>query len=87
MSDRLAGADIEIHVELDVSGYNCPIPLLRTKKTLAAMKAGEFLRVVATDPGSEIDFKVYTEATGHELVSFEQNSGRFIFLIRKTMRV
>jgi len=71
-------------VELDVSGYNCPIPLLRTKKALSGMAAGTLLRVVSTDPGSEIDFRVYTEKTGHRLVSFEERAGAFVFLIEKS---
>ncbi|MGE5522070.1 MAG: sulfurtransferase TusA family protein [Rhodospirillaceae bacterium] len=70
-------------IELDVSGYNCPIPLLRTKKALADMAEGEVLRVVSTDPGSEIDFRVYTEKTGHALLGVEERDGTYIFLIRK----
>lgn len=74
----------EVHKELDVRGYNCPIPLLRAKKALSGMQAGELLRVLTTDPGSEIDFKVYAEASGHELISFEENDGKFIFVLRKS---
>jgi tRNA 2-thiouridine synthesizing protein A len=70
-------------VEIDVSGYNCPIPLLRTKKALSGMSAGKILRVVSTDPGSEIDFRVYTEKAGHPLLSVEERGGTYIFLIRK----
>lgn len=78
-----ATAMTDVHHDLDVSGYNCPIPLLRTKKALAGMRAGELVRVVTTDPGSEIDFRVYAEANGHELVSFEERGNRFVFVIRK----
>ncbi|HWI15236.1 MAG TPA: sulfurtransferase TusA family protein [Burkholderiales bacterium] len=69
--------------ELDVSGYNCPIPLLRTKKALAGMAEGKVLRVVSTDPGSEIDFRVYTEKAGHALLAVEERDGSYIFHIRK----
>lgn len=75
---------IKIHVEIDVSGYNCPIPLLRTKKALSAMSPGEHLRVVSTDPGSEIDFRVYTEKAGHALLDFEERDGAYVFVIRKS---
>jgi TusA-related sulfurtransferase len=30
----------DISKELDVRGYNCPIPMLRTKKALASMLPG-----------------------------------------------
>src|SRR3954451_7040454 len=62
-------------IELDVKGYNCPIPLLRAKKALANMAGGELIRIVTTDPGAEIDFRVFAEATGNELVSVEERSG------------
>jgi tRNA 2-thiouridine synthesizing protein A len=75
---------LQIDEELDVRGYNCPIPLLRTKKALARLSAGERLHVLATDPGSELDFRVYTEASGHELVSFDESGGVYSFVIRKS---
>ena len=37
---------------LDVSGLKCPLPVVRASKVLAAMKTGERLVVIATDPGS-----------------------------------
>lgn len=75
----------KFHVEIDVSGYHCPIPLLRTKKALSGMEPGELLRVVSTDPGAEIDFRVYTEKSGHRLISFEeQDGGCYVFVIEKS---
>lgn len=70
-------------VEIDISGHNCPIPLLRTKKALAGMTPGQVLQVISTDPGSEIDFRVYAEHAGHELLQATEQDGRFVFLIRK----
>ncbi len=83
MTDKARANDIRIDVELDVQGYNCPIPLLRTRKTLSGMQAGQLLRILTTDPGSEIDFKVYAETAGHELLSIEGNGKGFVFVIRK----
>lgn len=73
----------ERHTDLDVRGYNCPIPLLRAKKALAGMRPGELLRVTTTDPGSEIDFRAFIEAKRHELVSFEERDREFVFVIRR----
>jgi tRNA 2-thiouridine synthesizing protein A len=70
-------------VELDVKGYNFPIPLLRAKKALAGMAGGELLRILTTDPGAEIDFKVFAEASGNELVSIEQAGGVVTLVMRK----
>ena len=33
--------------ELDVRGLNCPLPILRTKKSLVDMVTGEVLKIVA----------------------------------------
>ncbi|MEK7711476.1 MAG: sulfurtransferase TusA family protein, partial [Pseudomonadota bacterium] len=43
--------------ELDARGLNCPLPILRTKKFLQEMGAGQTLRIIATDPGSVKDFQ------------------------------
>lgn len=69
--------------ELDASGLNCPLPILRAKKTLNAMSAGQVLHVVATDPGSVKDFDAFAKQTGNELVESREEGGKFHFLIKK----
>ena len=69
--------------ELDVRGMNCPLPILRTKKTLAVMESGKILRVLATDRGAIRDFQAFSKQTGNELVSFSEQEERLEFLIRK----
>ena len=68
---------------LDTRGMNCPLPILRTKKTLSAMAAGEILAITATDPGSLKDMQAFCTQTGHQLISSSANQGEFEFLIRK----
>jgi tRNA 2-thiouridine synthesizing protein A len=70
-------------IEIDVRGYNCPIPILRAKKALANMAGGQLVRILTTDPGAEIDFKVFAEASGNELVSLEEASGVLTLVMRK----
>ena len=69
--------------ELDARGLNCPLPILRTKQSLAGMVSGQILRIVATDPGSVIDFQVFAEQTGNELLSLSEVGKEFIFLLKK----
>jgi tRNA 2-thiouridine synthesizing protein A len=69
--------------ELDARGVNCPLPILRTKKALNGMAAGEVLKVLATDPGSVRDFQAFSRQTGHELLAASESSGEFRFLLRK----
>ena len=69
--------------ELDASGLNCPLPILRAKKTLNAMTAEQVLHVIATDPGSVKDFEAFAKQTGNELIESKEEGGKFHFLIKK----
>ncbi|MCH6585075.1 MAG: sulfurtransferase TusA family protein [Nitrosomonadaceae bacterium] len=69
--------------ELDVRGLNCPLPILRSKKSLADMTSGQVLRIIATDPGTVIDFQVFSDQTGNILLSLSEVNKEFIFYIKK----
>jgi tRNA 2-thiouridine synthesizing protein A len=69
--------------EIDTRGLNCPLPILRTKKTLAEMTSGQVLKVLATDPGSVKDFEAFSRQTGNELLSQSEDGGEFIFFMKK----
>jgi len=69
---------------LDTKGLNCPLPILKAKRTLNGLPAGALLRIVATDPVTQRDFPAFCRQTGHELVETEQpEAGVYGFLIRK----
>ena len=68
---------------LDARGLNCPLPILRAKKAINTMQAGETLEITATDPGSVKDLDAFCSQTGHELLSSDQADGEFHFRIRK----
>ena len=69
--------------ELDVKGLNCPLPILRTKKTLAEMETGQVLRVLATDPGSLKDFPAFAKQTGNELIGQKEDDRVFEFFLKR----
>lgn len=69
---------------LDVKGLNCPLPILRAKKTLKDMATGATLEVQATDPGAVKDFEAFCRTTGNELVESRTADKVFSFVIRKT---
>jgi tRNA 2-thiouridine synthesizing protein A len=73
----------EFDQELDASGLNCPLPILRTKKALAGLQAGQILRIIATDPGSVKDFEAFAKQTGNELLESSEQAGKFYFRLRK----
>ena len=68
---------------LNANDLDCPLPLLKTKLTLTDLKSGQILEVTATDPTSWADFASYAKISGNELVHAEQNSGIFIYRIKK----
>ncbi len=74
---------MEIHQEIDTRGLNCPLPILKAKKALAAMSSGELLKVVATDTGSLKDFQAFAKQTGNELVQQETGGDEFIHILRR----
>jgi tRNA 2-thiouridine synthesizing protein A len=69
--------------ELDASGLNCPLPILRAKKMLNGMESGKVLRIIATDPGSVKDFESFAKQTGNELLDSSEEGGKFLFLLKK----
>ncbi|MFA4925356.1 MAG: sulfurtransferase TusA family protein, partial [Candidatus Aminicenantales bacterium] len=68
---------------LDNSGLSCPMPIIKTKKTMDGMKVGEILKMVATDPGSVSDIQAWVKKTGQELLGQETEGEKFVFYIRK----
>ena len=69
--------------ELDASGLNCPLPILRVKKSLSGLEVGQVLHIIATDPGSVKDFEAFAKQTGNELMESKEEGGKFHFLIKK----
>jgi tRNA 2-thiouridine synthesizing protein A len=69
--------------ELDARGLNCPLPILRAKKSLAEIGSGQVLKIIATDPGAVKDFQAFAKQTGNELVSSAEAGGEFTFFMKK----
>jgi len=69
--------------ELDASGLNCPLPILRAKKALSGMNAGQVLHIIATDPGAVKDFEAFARQTGNELTESREEGSKFYFLVKK----
>jgi tRNA 2-thiouridine synthesizing protein A len=69
--------------ELDARGLNCPLPILRAKKSLTELQSGQVLKIVATDPGSVKDFQAFAKQTGNELLSHSAEGKEFTFFMKK----
>lgn len=74
---------VEVDLEIDARGQNCPMPLLKAKQGLRQLETGQQLRVLATDAGSLKDFVAFTELTAHQLSAFAEAENVFCYLIKK----
>jgi tRNA 2-thiouridine synthesizing protein A len=69
--------------ELDARGLSCPLPILKTKKSLNDLASGQVLKVVATDPGSIKDMQAFANQTGNALLSSEEAEKTYVFYLKK----
>ena len=76
-------SEVEV-IELDATGLQCPMPLLKAKRALNAMGAGQRLRILSTDQGSVRDFRVFAEQSGHLLLESDEQAGVYMHLLEKS---
>jgi len=82
MSDAV-GCPATCDAELDASGLNCPLPLLKAKMELNRLASGAVLKVTATDAGSQRDFRTFARLAGHELLHEDVTDGAYRYWLRK----
>jgi tRNA 2-thiouridine synthesizing protein A len=75
--------NMQFDKELDARGLNCPLPILRAKKSLTDMQSGQVLKIVATDPGSMKDFEAFAKQTGNQLLSSSQDDKEYTFYLKR----
>lgn len=68
---------------LDLKGLKCPLPVLKTRKAIGRLGAGEQLAVLTTDPMAGIDIPHFCNEQGHTLLETERLEGGHRFLIAK----
>ena len=68
---------------LNLIGFFCPIPVRETRKALAEMKSGEIIEVIGDDPETLHDMPALCERLNVQLISVTENSGEYIFRIRR----
>lgn len=68
----------------DLKGLNCPLPVLKARKRLAAMAPGSLLQLETTDPLAVIDIPAFCNEAGHRLVEMTAEDGGHRFLIERS---
>jgi tRNA 2-thiouridine synthesizing protein A len=69
--------------ELNARGLSCPLPIVKTKKSLADMASDQVLKVIATDCGAVKDMQAFADQTGNTLMSTTEENGEYIFFMKK----
>lgn len=67
----------------DLKGLNCPLPVLKARKRLAAMKPGDLIWLETTDPLAVIDVPAFCTENGHRLVETQTQPGGHRFLVER----
>ncbi|MFX0095093.1 MAG: sulfurtransferase TusA family protein [Candidatus Hodarchaeota archaeon] len=74
----------KIHKTVDARKFSCPVPILKSRKALKALKIDQVLEILTTDPGSMSDIPAWAQATGQELlVAEEHGSNEYRFLVKR----
>lgn len=68
---------------LDLIGFFCPVPIHETRKALNQVQMGVIIEVLCDDPETKHDMPTLCDRLGVELISIEENSGEFIYRIKK----
>lgn len=67
----------------DLKGLNCPLPVLKAKKRLAGMPAGQRIWLETTDPLAVVDIPAFCSDDGHRLVETVAHGGCHRFLVER----
>jgi tRNA 2-thiouridine synthesizing protein A len=75
--------NIKADIVLDTRGLSCPMPILRLKKELRSVPAGQIVEVWSTDPGSKKDMPAFAKKQGEEFLGYIDVTGYTRYLIKK----
>lgn len=60
--------------ELDTSGLQCPMPLVKARQEMAQVNVGQVLKVLSTDRGSVQDFQHWAKAAKNVDLVYQDTS-------------
>ncbi|KAB2334808.1 hypothetical protein F7731_13685 [Cytobacillus depressus] len=75
---------IKTDVLLDAKGLACPMPIVKTKKAMNTLEAGQVLEVQATDKGSKADIQAWAKSSGHQYLGTLEDGQVLKHYLRKS---
>lgn len=67
----------------DLKGLKCPLPVLKARRRLSAMRAGARIWLETTDPLAVIDVPAFCNENGHRLIETRTMPGGHRFLVER----
>ncbi len=74
---------IKTDIVLDARGLACPMPIVRTKKTMKTLEPGQVVEVQATDKGSTADLRAWANSTGNQYLGTIEDGDVLRHYVRK----
>ncbi|MGB3243662.1 MAG: sulfurtransferase TusA family protein [Sulfitobacter sp.] len=72
--------------DLDATGLLCPLPVLKLRKRLQGVAAGDCVRLRADDPAAIVDVPHFCAESGHELVETGAEGDVQVYLVRRVAK-
>lgn len=83
MNETNTANSCEKNITVDACGLQCPGPILKLKKNMDTMAAGQRIEVKATDPGFPRDAEAWCQSTGNRFLSKTNDNGYYTVTIEK----
>ncbi|PPA70939.1 sulfurtransferase TusA family protein [Jeotgalibacillus proteolyticus] len=74
---------IKANEVVDAKGLACPMPIVKTKKAMTGLDAGQVMEIQATDKGSTADLKAWAESANHQYLGTIENGTVLHHYLRK----
>jgi tRNA 2-thiouridine synthesizing protein A len=72
------------HHTLDARRLLCPLPVIRTQERVSALRPGDTLDVLCTDPGALNDIPAWCRVHGHEVTATRREGPEITITVKVT---
>jgi rhodanese-related sulfurtransferase/TusA-related sulfurtransferase len=76
--------ELKTDLTLDAKGLACPMPIVKTKKTMKDIEDGQVLEILATDKGSKADLEAWAKSAGHQYLGTIEEGDVLKHYVRKS---
>ncbi|MBB6453140.1 TusA-related sulfurtransferase/rhodanese-related sulfurtransferase [Salirhabdus euzebyi] len=75
---------LKTNIKIDAKGLACPMPIVKTKKAMNNLEAGQVIEVLATDKGSKADIQAWSKSAGHQYLGTLEDGDVLKHYVRKS---